>query len=397
MTSASTHKKSAAFEQGLRQGRADKTKKPTVEIEINPEGEEESPEPGEEKEMDSSSALPKRHSRKRSAKNAHNTKAPMDGDCGCKAKDPKGKASCDGSCGGYAKKTDRNDALTPQEYLKACELGIHNRSRAYIRARLDSAARLDLKCGAGAISEGEKCTKGTAQKAGSQARAALEKAAIVAGTAGQVYNYAQSVAKGMSGDLKGAGRALQRQGAFAALTAAGMESEGRRTQNKSLRQQAKRALGSGAVSAAVGSAVTGDLNKLSISNVQAAANSAATGLRNTLGRAAAAKGNVTYRTAKSQFERMYNRPGRRDSVWAEGFTSNETHTDAVKTKVASMESKLRSEAQRKGLKGESANAYVYGTLNKMGYKDGNKTTRKGAAKAKKDMILSPNGRSHYLI
>jgi len=336
MATAPARKKSAAYEEGLREGRADKTKKPS--FEIKPEGEEESPEPDEEEEMDSSAALPKRHSRKRSAKNAHNTKAPMDGGmygrkpmdggmygkkpmdgegCGCDGAKKGRKASCDGGCGGYAKKMD---ALTPQEYLAACDLGIQGRSRAYIRARLDSAARVDLKCGKGAISEGEKCTKGTAQKAGSQARAALEKAAVVAGTAGQVYNYAQSVAKGMSGDLKGAGRALQRQGAFAALTAAGMESEGRRTQNKSLQQQAKRALGSGAVSAAVGSAVTGDLNKVSISNLQAAANNAATGLRNSLGRAAAAKGNVTYRTAKSQFERMYNRPGRRDSVYATGFS-----------------------------------------------------------------------------
>jgi hypothetical protein len=39
-----------------------------------------------------------------------------------------------------------------------------------------------------------------------------------------------------------------------------------------------------------------------------------------VGRAAAAKSNVTYRTAKSQFERMYNRPGRRDSVYAAGFS-----------------------------------------------------------------------------
>lgn len=98
-------------------------------------------------------------SRKRSAKNAKNTKAPMDGDCGCGGK--KG-ASCDGGCGsGYAKKMD---ALSPQEYLAACDLGIQHRSRAYIRARLDAAERLDLKCGAGSISEGEKCTKGAAQK-----------------------------------------------------------------------------------------------------------------------------------------------------------------------------------------------------------------------------------------
>jgi len=178
MTTAPARKKSAAYEEGLREGRADKTKKPS--FEIKPEGEEESPEPDEEEEMDSNAALPKRHSRKRSAKNAHNTKAPMDGGmygkkpmdgagCGCDGAKKGRKASCDGGCGGYAKKMDRNDSLTPQEYLKACELGIQGRSRAYIRARLDAAERLDLKCGRGAISEGEKCTKGAAQKVGPKA------------------------------------------------------------------------------------------------------------------------------------------------------------------------------------------------------------------------------------
>lgn len=82
--------------------------------------------------------------RKRSAKGAKNTKAPMDGEsCSCGAR--KGKASCDGNCGGYGKKMDRNDALTPQEYLAACDLGIQGRPRSYIRARLDVAESLDIK------------------------------------------------------------------------------------------------------------------------------------------------------------------------------------------------------------------------------------------------------------
>lgn len=92
--------------------------------------------------------------RKRSAKGAKATKAPMDSDCGCGGK--KG-ASCDGGCGGYAKKMDRNDALTPQEYLAACDLGIQGRSRSYIRARLDAAERLDKKCGASGIADNKKC------------------------------------------------------------------------------------------------------------------------------------------------------------------------------------------------------------------------------------------------
>ena len=134
------------------------------------------PEPGpdeseelenEEEEMDMDMGG-KAHSGKRSAKGAKNTKAPMDGgaygkkpmdaECGCKGK--KG-GKCDGNCGGAMRK--RGDAaLTPHEYLDACALGVQDRSRSYIRARLDAAARLDLKCGKGAISKGEKCTKGAA-------------------------------------------------------------------------------------------------------------------------------------------------------------------------------------------------------------------------------------------
>lgn len=97
-------------------------------------------------------------SRKRSAKGAKKTKVPMDGEgCGCGGK--KG-ATCDGNCGSSMKK--RSDALTPQEYLAACDLGIQGRSRSYIRARLDAAERMDLKCGRGSISKGEKCSKGAA-------------------------------------------------------------------------------------------------------------------------------------------------------------------------------------------------------------------------------------------
>ena len=157
MPATIARKGSAAYEKGVREGRAMSAKSRT------PEPEEAEEEAEEEEEMDMAST-----SRKRSAKGAKNTKAPMDGgmygkkpmdaECGCKGK--KG-AKCDGNCGGAMRK--RGDAaLTPHEYLGACDLGIQDRSRSYIRARLDAAERLDLKCGKGAISKGEKCTKGAA-------------------------------------------------------------------------------------------------------------------------------------------------------------------------------------------------------------------------------------------
>ena len=117
-----------------------------------------------------SDQMVKPHSRKRSAKNAHNTKAPMDGeecDCGNKKKGRYDGGKCD--CSGYSKKDmmappKRTDSLSAPKYLKAWDMGIQDRTTPYIRARLDETERLDLKCGKGAISEGEKCTKGPAMR-----------------------------------------------------------------------------------------------------------------------------------------------------------------------------------------------------------------------------------------
>lgn len=104
--------------------------------------------------------------RKRTVRGAKRTKAPMDSDCGCGA--PKGKkCSCDSGCGNYAQKMD--SALTAQEYIAACDLGIQDRSRPYIRTRLtvmDSLTpttvqvRTDKKCGASAIPDNKQCRVG---------------------------------------------------------------------------------------------------------------------------------------------------------------------------------------------------------------------------------------------
>lgn len=91
-------------------------------------------------------------SRKRSAKGAKNTKAPMDGGMyGKKPMDGEGcgcgrKGKCDGSCG------KKMDSWCIGE--KGTEL---------------INQRLDLKCGKGAISKGEKCHKGPASSVQLQA------------------------------------------------------------------------------------------------------------------------------------------------------------------------------------------------------------------------------------
>jgi hypothetical protein len=205
MPATTARKGSAAYEAGIREGRAMSAKARRAP--------EESEELENEEEMDMDMGK-KPHSRKRSAKNANNTKAPMDGgmygkkpmdgECGCKGK--KG-AKCDGSCGGAMRK--RGDAaLTPHEYLDACDLSIQDRSRSYIRARLDAAERLDLKCGKGAISKGEKCTKGAATQVNPQAQGKGSNTALKMAAAGGLVIGASYLA-GRSGLGLKAGSALK--------------------------------------------------------------------------------------------------------------------------------------------------------------------------------------------
>lgn len=47
------------------------------------------------------------------------------------------------------------------------------------------------------------------------------------------------------------------------------------------------------------------------------------------------------------------------------------------TKIAKTETALKAEAKKKGLKGEHAQHYIYGTLNNIGMMHGNKATKKG--------------------
>jgi hypothetical protein len=296
--------KSAAYEKGIREGRAMAARSRNPEA-SEPEEEEEEEEEGEEAEMDMAAS----HSRKRSAKNAKHTKPakdggmygkkPMDAECGCGR-----KGKCDGNCGSMRK---RSDSLTPLEYLDACELGIQDRSTAYIRARLDAAERLDLKCGKGSISEGEKCTKGAAQKVQpkqpSKARTIASAVATLGGVALNAGATGYGIGKALTGDLAGAGRAFQVAGAGQALAGVGARGLG-------LKKESKRLLANAALTTGAGTLLreqqTGEL---------------AGGLRK--GRMALQ--NRRLRRRRSSLERAFNKPSARrppglDSMFAEGFS-----------------------------------------------------------------------------
>ena len=54
-----------------------------------------------------------------------------------------------------------------------------------------------------------------------------------------------------------------------------------------------------------------------------------------------------------------------------------------KTAAADVEEKLEAGARKRGLTGRRADAYEFGTLNKIGLKRGSKTTAKGMRPAKR--------------
>ena len=56
------------------------------------------------------------------------------------------------------------------------------------------------------------------------------------------------------------------------------------------------------------------------------------------------------------------------------------------TKVAKAESALKKEAAKKGMKGKRAAHYIYGALNNMGMKRGNKSTAAGLAPVKRSAL-----------
>lgn len=274
------------------------------------EGEESKPPEGED--MEDAAKPP--HSRKRSAKGAKHTKAPMDGEgdkssCPC-GKRPKGKCNCGKADAGMCGMKSRSDALTAPEYLAACELGIQGRSRAYIRARLDSAARLDLKCGRSGIAPGKKCTKSTAQAAptkqykggnvavNTKAAQRLRIAARAVSTVGSLAPLAGMTRGGVTGMVAGFGAAST---AFKAAGALENYARAQETGSKVGRERLQKEAKSQAVQAGA-------------SLVSSAAGAVGMGLM--------ARRQRRSRSNRETLEQIYRGPSarRRDSIWADGFS-----------------------------------------------------------------------------
>ena len=280
------------------------------------------------------------HSRKRSAKGSKNTKAPMDAEGGC-CNEKKGKGKCPTCAAGGACRGDA--ALTPHEYLAACELGIQDRSRTYIRARLDTAMNLtpssirsDLKCGKGSISQGEKCHVGAAQKVDPKAAAKKEFKTLMSDPmAANRFNRTKASTKGINNKIKATGEFAARLGGGAAIGAGLMQTmEGAARGNLGEISRGYRNMTLGAAATQVANASkAGRMGKSELSKefLKSAARNAAIGVgqeaaigayagfKRAGGVAGATRGaRRTYQAARMRAAGM--RTMKRDSIYASGFS-----------------------------------------------------------------------------
>lgn len=290
-------------------------------------------------------------SRKRSARGASRTKAPMDAEGGC-CNEKKGKAPCAACASGKScSGAKRGDALTPWEYLDAAELGIQNRSRAYIRARLDAEQRLDagVKCGGGYIAQGKKCKNGASgapvkrNAAGvaasdkhsfkKQQKAWGKRAAIagaIGGGAGQLIQglaSGQGIGKTLAQTAAGAG-----VGALVGKAAGHVEGTLRAAGNRTARAYGRSRENSRATQAALAKLAPKQQREYEKAKAGGADRKALMEL--TMKHAVQAGRSVDRNTTQiwtnenkkwSQVEKERRaKAKRRDSVWASGFTSDST-------------------------------------------------------------------------
>lgn len=238
--------------------------------------------------------------RKRSAKNAKRTKAPMDGEgCGCGGR--KGKGKCDGNCG------KKMDAAEPH-WASGLAFDMDN-------------LRVDLKCGNGAISQGEKCTKGPAtraQRRPSRVQASLESGAMAAGKVASVAGGVMAARSAMRGNYKGLARSLSVIGAGTAARGAGQYARGLRTGNSYLRNAGANNITAGTITAGLNSYFAGDLNSRTVSNLTTRARRTA---QNAFGTASAKKSAFTQKKQRQEVWRGYKRSLLdSETAWAEGFS-----------------------------------------------------------------------------
>lgn len=174
-----------------------------------------------------------------------------------------GKSKCS-ACAAGKPCSGRSDALTAQDYLLACDLGIADRSRPYIRARLDAmtSIRSDKKCGNSYIPNNAQCRAGAGAEpsGGSRLRKGLEVAGMAGGAALYGAGAVQAMRSASKGNVKGAFRSIAAANAGGTLANAALLSRAKRTGDDKLATRAKAGMALGYLGSGAALAGSGDLS-----------------------------------------------------------------------------------------------------------------------------------------
>ena len=303
--------------------------------------------------------------------------------------------------------THKNDALTPQEYIAACEMGIQDRSRIYIRARLDTAeqVRNDLaktggtgkKCGNSYIPKSANCTVGSNEqlkKNAMKAKAAIDKPKSkprggsgprlrdLQGFGTKKANARAQFYNGTSGSLKGIGNKVKRVAEFAANAGAGYQlysasnsfSKGRIGEGaqKFLNASALSSVASGSRAQRQGNtALARDFNrqagqlitaKVGVGALQVAQRGGINGraVRNSFVRNRARVSNAAFGVEqRMRGFRKYNP----DSVWADGFGKTDAESALSANAMNLATDQYSNEKRKRNAQGQPRNIIYANTFN----------------------------------
>ena len=298
----------------------------------------------------------------------------------CMKKDKKGGKDC--GC------SHKNDSLTPQEYIAACEEGIQDRSRTYIRARLDAGKGTGKKCGASHIPRQATCSKGAG---GGSTKAKKEPRLKDMSGYGQGKIKARDKFWKTPGSTKGVGNKLKRAAEFAANAGAGAKlvqgvgqytmgnfgkaiqstltagslssmagaSRAARQGNKALaRDFSRQAVNIGKVNTGISIARSLKSGQAQYNAKQSYNRAADFGSR--MGRRARA----TTTTAKQGWSTKMPMPKKKkDSVWANGFSKTDAETALTANAMNLATDKYKGEKRKKNAQGQPKNMIYANTFN----------------------------------
>lgn len=288
-------------------------------------------------------------------------------DSGNKKMDKKGKdCGCD----------HKNDALTPQEYLAACEGGFQDQSRSYIRARLDAAygtnggtksGRAGKKCGASYIPAKNTCNssksggkdgKGKRFKGGSRDKLSIRRGIQVGGSIGTVVGGLTGAAAGALGAKAAGGKGFGVAGG-AALGGLLLAGEGARAGTilgggvQAARKTGRAFKRAGENSKAINSALKGMKQKKSENQVQFATRVGQTVQNNS----------TKVWSMNNEFKNQKQFKGKRDSVWADGFGKFDAETALSANAMNLATDNHKSPKRRRNAGSQPRNTIIANTVN----------------------------------